>query len=73
MLSLLDFSKRDLAPMSITPKIALNPRSNIEIGNTLVNNTTSALSEKKKCPTIFRTLKKVNVILLQITKIEKLF
>ena len=73
MLSLLDFSKRDLAPMSITPKIALNPRSNIEIGNTLVNNTTSPLSEKKNCPTIFRTLKKVNVILLQITKIEKLF
>ena len=47
MLSLLDFSKRNLAPMSITPKIALNPRSNIEIGNTLVNNTTLALSEEK--------------------------
>ena len=47
MLSLLDFSKIYLAPMSITPKIALNPRSNIEIGYTLVNNTTSPLSEKK--------------------------
>ena len=58
MLSLLDFSKRDLAPMSITPKIALNPRSNIEIGNTLVNNTTSALSEKKKMSNHLQNFKK---------------